>query len=81
MRLTVLQVVTYSVVPRLTFTGISSNKSSVLVVYHAGGRGEGGTKMSDDKPFRKTAFRLGIQTMCMRFFFFNVTIRTYYGIC
>lgn len=45
MRLKVPEMVTSSVVPRLTFIGISSYKSSVLVVYHAGGRGKGGIKI------------------------------------
>lgn len=69
MRFKVPEMVTSSVVPRLTFMGISSNKSGFLAVYHASGGGWGGHKMSDDLPFRKTAFVLGIRTAYMRFTF------------
>lgn len=57
--------------PRLTFTCISSNKSSVLVVYRAGG----GVvhKMSDDiYAFQKNSFYVGHTDYVyeIHFFFF-----------
>lgn len=56
MKLKVPEMATSSVVVRLTFIGVSFNKSTLPAVLHAG---DGGQNMSDDTPFKNTVCVLG----------------------